>query len=178
MRRLDVEKKRTTGWPWVLGVGVLALLLWGATILLRADPEPEPPDIGVTAEDTLPPALIPSPSGGGAAPQGGTRSGAEPALGEDQIGETVRTQGEVVATGNEAFWILAGSRVLRVDSPRRARSGDTVSVEGTLREADTEMTDRMASEVLSRHPDFDSWTVLRSLRVVEEGTTSPPDQES
>lgn len=178
MRRIDVEKKRTTGWPWLVGLGVLALVLWGATTLLRAEPEPDDADSGITAEDTLPPARIPSLPTGGSAPASTSPSAPEPELGEDQVGEVVRTEGEVLATGNEAFWILVGSRVLRVDSSRRARKGDTVSVEGTLREADAAKTDRIASEVISRHPGFDSWTILRSLRIVEEGAQAPQARES
>lgn len=174
MRRIDVEKKRKTAWPWVIGLGVLALALWGATSLLLPDPEPEEPDIGVTAADTLPPALIPSLPGGGSAPAGTSRTGADPELGEDQLDEVVRVNGEVLATASDAFWILTASQVLRVDSPRRARKGDTVTVEGTLRRADTEKTDRIASEFISRHPAFDSWTVLRSLKLVEEGAPDSP----
>lgn len=178
MRRIDVEKKRTSGWPWVVGLGVLALVLWGATTLLQSEPELEDADIGITAEDTLPPARIPSLPTGGAAPAAASPPAGEPDLGEDRVGEAVRTDGEVLATGNQAFWILVGSRVLRVDSSRRARKGDTVSVEGTLREADAAKTDRIAAEVISRHPDFDGWTILRSLKIVEEGAQEPLTRES
>lgn len=170
MRRIDVEKKRPARWPWLLGVGILALVLWGVTVLLRAPVEEEIEPAGVTTPDTLPPALIPSrPATVG--PLGQDEEGrAISDFDEDDIGENARVAGEVVATGNDVFWVLSGSHVLRIDSERPARRGDSVSVEGTIRSADGEMTDRMAAEVMSRHDDFDSWTIVRSLKLVDGAT--------
>lgn len=171
MRHIDVDRKRAGRWPWVLGLGILVLVVWGVTILLRPPVESEAPAVGTTAADTLPPAMIPSETDEPAT--GGASGAAEDtiSLGEERLGETVRVQGEVVATGNDAFWILIDSRVLRVDSPRRARRGDTLAVRGTLREADAATTDRLASTVMSRHPEFDSWTIVRVIKLVEEGVT-------
>jgi len=170
MRRIDVEKKRVTHWPWLLGLALLVLAGWGATVLLRPPDEDEGPELPVTTADTLPPARIPGlGSPGGAA-------AAEPSvpdllpLGEEHLGETVRAEGEVLATGNDAFWILAGSAILRVDSRRRTRKGDTVRVRGVLRESDPEMTDQIASDVLFRGSDSERWTVVRSLKLVDEET--------
>lgn len=170
MRRIDVEKKRPARWPWLLGVGILALVLWGVTVLLRAPVEEVVEPAGLTTPDTLPPALIPSrPTAIG--PRGQDEAGRDISqLGEDDIGESARVAGEVVATGNDVFWILSGSHVLRIDSQRRARRGDSMSVEGILRSADGEMTERMATEVMSRHEDFDSWTMVRSLKLVDGAT--------
>lgn len=167
MRRIDVEKKRPARWPWLLGVGVLALVLWGVTVLSRAPLEEEVEPAGITTPDTLPPALIPSrPAAIG--PQGQDEAGlAVSGLGESDIGEVARVAGEVVATGNNEFWILAGSHVLRVDSERHVQRGDSISVEGTIRAADEEATDRMASEAMSRQGDFGDWTIVRTLKLVD-----------
>lgn len=173
MRRIDVEKKRVTKWPWLLGVVLLVLVVWGATALLRPPAEEEGPDLPVTTADTLPPAAIPSSSGGAsAAPRAKSLARLMP-LGEEDVGETVRVDGEVVATGNNTFWMLSGSNVLRVDSYRRARRGDSLSVRGVLQLAEEALTDQMATDVLSRDPAAERWTVIRSLKLVDEQT--PPD---
>lgn len=170
MKRIDVEKKRPTRWPWVLGVGILALVLWGVTVLSRAPVEEVVRPAGITTPDTLPPALIPS-RPAAIRPPGQDVAGRDISdFDEDDIGESARVAGEVVATGDDVFWILSGSQVLRIDSQRRVRRGDSMSVEGTLRAADGETTDRMASEVMSRHDDFDSWTIVRSLKLVDGAT--------
>jgi hypothetical protein len=175
MRRIDVEKKRAARWPWLLGVVVLALVLWGVTVLSRAPEEEVIEPAGVTTPDTLPPALIPSrPTAIG--PQRQEETGrAVSDFTEADIGEVARVAGEVVATGHNAFWVLAGSHVLRVDSEQRVRRGDTVSVEGTIRPADGEATDRMASEVMSRQGDFADWTIVRTLKLVDSATLANGD---
>lgn len=169
-RRLDVEKKRPSRWPWLVGAILVALVLWGVSVLLRTPVEEEIVPAATTTEDTLPPAVIPS--------QGGPISSPTPAatdlstLDEDAVGETGVVEGEVVATGNGAYWVLSGDHVLRVDSERRARSGERISVEGTFQPADPATTERMASDVLSRHEDFDSWTIIPSVKLVEEPTAA------
>lgn len=165
MRRIDVEKKRTTRWPWLLGLGILVLVVWGVTVLSRAPVEEEPVPAGVTTPDTLPPALIPSRTIPSRDAEQQPRLGS---LDEGDIGQMTRVQGEVVATADDAFWVLSGSHVLRVDSDRRARRGDSIDVEGAVRATDGAMTDRMASEVMSRNADFESWTLIRSFKLVEE----------
>ncbi len=167
MPRIDVEKKRATRWPWLLGLGLLALVFWGVTVLSRAPVEEEPVPAGITTPDTLPPALIPS-NPATAAPQATQQPPRVGSLDEGDIGRVTRVEGEVVATGDDVFWVLSGSHVLRVDSDRRARRGDSIAVEGTVRSTDGAMTDRMASEVMSRNADFESWTLIRSLKLVEE----------
>lgn len=175
MKRIDVEKKRPTRWPWLLGVGVLALVLWGVTVLSSAPEEEEAEPAGITTPDTLPPALIPSrPAAIG--PQGRDEDGRSVSeFDEDDIGEVARVAGEVVATGHNGFWILAESHVLRVDSEARVRRGDSVSVEGTIRPTDGEATDRMAAEVMSRQGDFADWTIVRTLKLVDAGTLADGD---
>lgn len=171
MARLDVERKRKTAWPWVAGIAVLLLVLWGVTTLLTEDAEAEPEVMVPTVEDTHPPAAVPAPPNadpevtGNAAARGVDEIAP---LGEEDVGQALHVAGEVVATGNRAFWLLAGDEVVRVDSERRVRKGDTVSVEGTLRPADPSKTDLIASDVLSRHPASSDWNVVRAVKLVEE----------
>lgn len=172
MRNIDFRKKQPSRWPWLMGLITLGLAGWGVTILLTPDPEPDPPTVNTPAVDTLPPAAIPQPPSrvdGSGAPD--LREVAP--LDEADLGETVVARGEVVATGNDAFWLLAGSAVIRVDSDRTARRGDTLRVQGTIRTADPTTTDVMASEVLSRRADSEQWTVVRAFKMVEE--TPPSD---
>lgn len=178
MARSDFERKQKTVWPWFIGLAVLGLTLLGISALLTWSEETEPAVTVPTVEDTHPPTSIP------AAPDADpVTTGSDPArpveeiapLGEEDIGQTVRLDGHVVATGNEAFWLLAGDRVLRVDSPRRVRKDDALSIRGTLHPSDARTTDLIASDVLSRHPDSGAWHVVRGLKVVEEGASAGGD---
>lgn len=178
MRRIDVSKKRPSRWPWALGVIVLGFALWGATVLLAPPDGDAVPEPAATAADTLPPTPIPLVQGGArAAPGPPTLSELMP-LGEEHEGETVKVEGEVVATGNDAFWILTDARVIRVDSRQRIRKGDTLTVTGVLRPADDETTDRMTAQVLSREPGSEGWTIVGMLKLVEDGSEDASEEAS
>ena len=171
MARLDVERKRKTIWPLLIGAALLVLVLWGVTALLTDEPPAEPEVTVPTVEDTHPPAAVPAPPNTDAAATGteSTRAVEEIApVGEEDVGQTVRVAGEVVATGNQTFWLLAGEEVLRIDSARRVRKGDSLSVEGTLRAADPSKTDVITSDVLSRNPASPEWSVVRVVKLVED----------
>lgn len=173
MQHIDVTKKRPARWPWLLGAGLLVLTIWGVTILLRPDPDPEPTTATTTAADTLPPAMIPSETRGSvpARNPGTERNGPLP----DRIGERVRLDGEVVATRPAVFWFLTGSYVVRVDSPRQVRAGESISVQGTVREAD-DAGERLPAEATEHYPDSDRWTVLHALRIVEDPTNGDTEE--
>ena len=169
MRNIDIEKKRPSAWPWLAGAAVLALIFWGVTVLLTPDEESGPQVQATTVEDTHPPAAIPEPPReplSNAPPR--ALSEFAP-LGEEDVGQAVRAEGEVVATGNGSFWLLAGSDVVRIDSDRQARSGDSIAVAGRIRPADPAQADRMRSGVLARKPGSEGWMVVRSLKIVENG---------
>lgn len=178
MARTDFEKKRKTSLPWIVGLAVLALAFVGISVLLARSDDTEPGVEVPTVQDTYPPAAVPAPPN-----LDPTVTGADPArgldeiapLGEEDIGQTIRLGGQVVATGNGSFWLLAGDRVVRVDSPRQVRKDDTLSIRGTLRPADPGMTDRIASDVLSRIPDSERWQVVRVIKVVEEANEATAD---
>ena len=178
MAKLKVERKRKTAWPLLLGVLVLALVLWAITGLLTEDDDAGPDVTVPTVEDTYPPAAIPAPPDLEPANTGAdaARQVDEVApLGEEDIGQLIRVAGEVVATGNDAFWILAGDEVVRVESPRVVRKGDTLSIAGTLRQADPSRTNRI-SDVLDRHPAADAWSVVTSVKLVEDDAPAATGQ--
>lgn len=167
MQHIDIRKKRPSRWPWLAGAVVLALVAWGVTALLRTEPEEEPALAVPTVEDTLPPAAIPAPPYESYDGDTSSALDALAPLDERDAGEAVRIQGQVVATGNDAFWLASGGIVLRVDSDRNARKGDSLVVAGTLTTADPEKTDRIR-DFLDRHPRSGSWTIHRDLKLVEE----------
>jgi hypothetical protein len=170
MRHLDIERKRTTAWPWVAGLFVFVLIAWGVTSLLAAPEDEAEATDALVAEDTLAPAPIPMPP----APvrdMGADRNIEELIpLSEEHAGEVVQAQGEVVATGSTGFWIATAGYVLRVDSDRAARKGEAVAVRGVVQPVDgEERTDEIAAEVLSRDPAAESWEVVRAVKLVEDG---------
>ena len=169
MRNIDIEKKRPSAWPWVAGVAVLALIFWGVTVLLTPDEQSGPEVQTTTVEDTHPPAAIPDPPREAVPNTPGQDIGTLTPLGDEDVGQVVRLEGEVVATGNGSFWVLAGSEVVRIDSDRQARSGDSVAVAGPIRPADPAKTDRIQNGILSRRSGADSWTIVRDLKVIENG---------
>jgi hypothetical protein len=168
MRYRDIIRKETSRAPWLAGLAVLVLVVWGVTALLGAPTEEEAPVAAPTAEDTLRPLAIPqAPQSPGAA--AAARGAEVDALDEARVGEMARLEGEVVATGTTGFWVLAGTSVVRVDSEREVRKGEYVIVEGTIRPADDERTDQIATEVLSRSPRSNGWEVVRAVKLVDGG---------
>lgn len=163
---IDIERKRPARWPWLLGLVCLALVVYGVTSLLAAADQDEPQVAVPTAADTVPPAAIPVPPNPVVLNR--VRSPEELApLGEEHVGEALRVEGEVLATGTTGFWVLAGIEVLRVDSDRAVRKGEVVTIEGTLEPAVDERTDEIASEVLSRSPRAEAWGVVRTVKLVD-----------
>lgn len=165
MARIDVEKKRVTAWPWVVGLVILVGLGWGITVLLA--PEPTEPEVAAAEFHEGQPAAVPAPPEEGDLTDAARPAGEVAPFGEDDVGQTVDMEGAVVATGNAGFWLLAGSDVLRVDSDRRVRKGDTLEVSGTLAPADPQRTDEIVSSVLNRHPDAGTFRVIRVVKLVE-----------
>jgi hypothetical protein len=167
MRHMHIERKRTTAWPWVAGLAVLAVIAWGVTSLLAAPHDDEEPAGNTVAEEAVEPVPIPLP------PNPLSTTPAVRAVQElapldlEDVGQEVRAEGEVVATGTDGYWLLDGSEVIRVDSDRLVRKGQIVTVEGVLQaDEDSERTDRIAREVLSRNGLASEWRVARSVKLV------------
>lgn len=168
MRINEIERKRTTAWPWLAGAVVLAAVVWGVTALLAA-PVEETERVVETPADTLEPAAVPQPPQVVRAEPGPPAVEVLAPLGEEHVGEVVVAEGEVVATGTTGFWILTGSEVLRVDSDMQARKGEHVIVQGTVRPSDGARTEQIESEVLSRSPRSNGWRAVRAVKLVDGG---------
>jgi hypothetical protein len=177
-RYKETKRKRTTWLPWLGGVAVFMLITWAVTGLLAAPGGDEELPRAVLSEDTLPPAAIPAP------PQPvrmqETVRGVEEIqpIDDHHIGEEVRAEGEVVATGTSGFWMVVGREVLRVDSERPVRTGEVVRVIGTLHASTGERTERIATEVLTRSPRAEDWRVVPSPKLVEEGMEDAETERS
>lgn len=172
MQRVHVRKKRPTIWPWVMGLAVLAVVIWSVTSLLAA-PQDDEEDVVVPAPaDTVVPSPIPAPPhpvpGTGAA----TLASLAP-IGEEHVGESVRAEGEVVATGTTGFWMVVGSEMIRVDSGLTVRRGQSVTVDGTIQTAEDERTDQIFEEVVSRNPQAENWRVVRTVKLVDRNGGEP-----
>lgn len=172
MKHVNLGKKRPTAWPVVIGAIALALVVWGVTTLLAPPPVAAPAEVATAAVDTHPPGAIPIPPS--RMMSGRTRSVRDMApVDESDIGADVRAEGIVVATGNDAFWLRDGSQVIRVDSPRRVRKGDTIVVEGRLAEANPDVTRRIAREVIAQDTSGPGWTVVEQVKLVETSPARP-----
>jgi hypothetical protein len=177
MRQLDMKRKQTSSLPWLAGLVILGLVVWAVTSLLAAAPEEVGPTADAAYEDELTPAPLPMQVN----PIGVTpvRDVTELApLDQEDVGQRLRAEGEVLATGTAGFWMLAGSEVIRVDSEQIVRKGQTVQIQGTLREDDPEMTEQIAAEVLSRSPQPNEWRVVRGVKLVEERDATPAGAET
>ncbi len=136
MQHTDIRKKRRSYWPWVPGVVVLALLLWGVTGLLSDDgPADSPTASADSAADFTRPARIPAP------PRAPFRGPSSPSLDQlaplDQsaVNKQAHATGRIVAIDDDGAWLRTGSRIIRVAPPRGLGRGDSVTVEGRLRSA-------------------------------------------
>jgi hypothetical protein len=174
MRQLDMKRKQTSAWPWLAGVVLLGLVVWGVTSLLAPPVDAEGP-VSEGSEEELAPSALPMPVNPvGITPVRDVRELSP--LGQEHLGQRLRAEGEVVATGTDGFWILAGSEVIRVDSEQVVRQGQSVEVQGTLHEDDPARTEQIVSEVLSRRVQAGDWQVVRGVKLVDE-TERAADQE-
>ncbi len=169
MQHTDISRKQRSNWPWLAGLVVLGLLGWGVTTLLSADePNGSPPETADSAADVTLPAEIPM------APRAAYQGSSSPSLAEfaplDGRAEhkQAHASGKVVATGSGVFWLLSGSRIIRVDSPHHVRRGQTVTAEGTLESTDPERTNEIAAAVLARDPEARQSTLVRTLKLVAD----------
>jgi hypothetical protein len=168
MQYEQIRRKQPTTWPWLMGLVILGIIVWSVNSLLGVDdPEGEPRPAVTFPEDTLPPAAIPAPPVRAPGDRAARPIEEIAPLGEEDIGERVRAEGEVLATGTMGFWMLAGNEVLRVDSDRYVQRGEVVQVSGTLLDSDPMRTERVVTEVISRLPGAEGWRVAAMVRLVE-----------
>jgi hypothetical protein len=171
MRKVDISRKRPSAWPFVAGVVVLAFIGWGVTQLLRAEPEPPPPEVQPTEADSMRPSAIPAPPND---PDAAARLTALTPLDRRDLGRRVRASGTVVATGTGGYWLQVDEWVIRVESPRSVRTGDTLAVSGRLRESPPDPTPPIADEVMAGNPDAAGWEIVDRIALIEGGVGREP----
>lgn len=170
---INLEKRRGPSiWPWIVGLGVLALLVWGIAALVNTRKTTEAAE--APASGSMPaaaPAAVPAP----AAPTGTTVSLTTLLpLGPEDAGQHVNTSGVVVGqpTGT-GFWLRAGNDVVWVESNAVVKRGEELAtVSGTL-ESETAADANRHIQQASLRPER-GWTVQRSLYLVQQPDGSAP----
>lgn len=59
MAEIEVQKKKPSPWPWIIGLLVIALVVWGIAEMV-GDDEPDLAETDVTEEVATPPAAVPA----------------------------------------------------------------------------------------------------------------------
>lgn len=130
MADINVERKGPSVWPWIIGLLVLALLIWAIAEMVDTD---ETQVAGVEeVEPAAPPAAVPAPTmQGQAAP---VELQTLMPLGTDDAGRMVNARGTVVGQPlSEGYWILTDQdAVVFVLSKDRRDTGEAVQVTGRL----------------------------------------------
>lgn len=183
MADINVERKGPSIWPWVIGLLVLALLIWAIAEMVDTD-EDQVAETEQVEEVEEPPAAVPTPTP--------TQPGMEDAvefetltpIGSDDIGRQVQLSGEVVGQPtDEGFWVRTETDqqdVIFVQGPARTQDGQELSTDqveqgqnvqlhGTLEEMQSEQADQwMQQAQLEQEQDFQDWNVLRDVMLSGE----------
>ncbi|HWV58323.1 MAG TPA: hypothetical protein VNZ57_12790 [Longimicrobiales bacterium] len=171
MADINVERKSPSIWPWIVGLLVLALLIWAiAEMVDRGDAQLE------TAQETeteVVPSAVPAP---GAVTEVRTLEELAP-LGSDDVGQMVRFSAQVIGQpGTDGFWVRTRSgEMIYVVSSRTIQPDQQIEIQGIIeRSAPDEATGRIDRAQLRQHPEFDATRVHTEVHVSESGTASQP----
>lgn len=169
MADINVERKRPSIWPWVVGLIVLAFLIWAIAEMVDRDP--------VAGDPVDEPAAVP-------APEPAPPFDEEPAeledlapLGPEDESRLVRVSGAVVGQPTaEGFWVLTDrDRVVFVRTRRPVVTGEHVDVTGTLASNPEEDADAWFDDARLR--DAIGWNVERRAHIqVDEAPEVLPRQ--
>ncbi len=161
--------------PWLVGLVVLALLIWGIAALVntrKTTRAAEAPP-GTQPETPAAPAAMPAPG----APEGtAVELSSLLPLGPEDVGQRVSARGVVVGkpTGT-GFWLRSGNDVLWVESGAKAQPGQQLTgLTGTLEQATPAESSQRVQEA-ALQPES-GWTLQKTLYLNVEpaaGTTSP-----
>ncbi|HEX7119568.1 MAG TPA: hypothetical protein VF212_12310 [Longimicrobiales bacterium] len=177
MADINVERKGPSIWPWIIGLLVLALLIWAIAEMVDTDEERM---AGVQpVEEVREPAAVPAPTPMPPAGEAAELRTLLP-LGSDDIGRSVMLDGQVVGQPtNEGFWVAAELNgelhAIFVQTPARTRdgqmlrmadiqTGQDVQLMGTLQQAPSgQASTWIQQSQLQQEPDFQRWNVHRDL---------------
>lgn len=166
MADINIERKRPSIWPWVVGLLVLALLIWAIAEMVDTDRTQEVAE----GEAPVPPAAVPTPQAPGTEV---TELTALAPLGPEDRGRRVRARGQVVAQRvDDGFWLLTDQdELLFVVSEQRPSAGETLEVVGMLEPSSEEEADRRLQEARVRPAA--GWKVHRDLRLKADQPATP-----
>lgn len=132
MADLNIERtKRNPVWPWLLGLLVLAVLVWGISQLIRTRPQATAavvdsaaaaPDSAARADSAAAPSA--AEAGVGPAPLSAILP-----LGPEDVGQRVAASGQIVATITEhGFWLKAADgNLVWVATDQKMKGGPQVN---------------------------------------------------
>ncbi len=188
MADINVERKGPSIWPWIIGLLVLALLIWAIAEMVDTDEE----EMARVEEVEEPVAAVPTP-----APTVPEAEAVEietlAPLGLDDVGRTVMLEGEVVGQPtNQGFWVaseLNGEpNAIFVQTPARTRdgqmlqmadveSGEDVELMGTLQQARPDQASSWIDQArLRQEADFQQWNVHQDLMLSSPQAGAMPGQ--
>jgi len=188
MADINVERKGPSIWPWIIGLLVLALLIWAIAEMVDTDEE------RVAGTETV--EQVEEPAAAVPAPTPITPEGAPVELrtllplGADDIGRTVLIEGQIVGQPtNEGFWIATEvngeAHALFVQTPAMTRdgrmlqtteiqTGRDVQIMGTLQQAPSgKASTWIQQSQLQQEPDYQRWSVHEDIMVTSPQTGQP-----
>ncbi len=185
MAEIRIERKRGPSiWPWVIGLIVLALLIWAIAELVNTDRDNKTMAVADSAgvpeaNAAAPGAMAPSTPGAQPAPAPGTVApateqpgvgdlGALLPLGVQDVGQTVSTGGTVLSQpAHGGFWLKSDANpVIWVESNLKVKPGQQVpQLTGTLEAARADeaaqwLKDTDVPAQGTKHPDWQFLTQL------------------
>lgn len=172
MADINVERKRPSIWPWIIGLLVLALAIWGVAELVEDEGGAEEQAVAQVEEwqPEVEPAAVPAPADEDATASERPLDELAP-LDVEDVGQRVRVSGEAVSVTPKGFWLLSGRDLLFVATAQEVAEGDQVRASGTLREVQD-------VDALALPGGDDGWRIVDVLRLeattveVQQGTTS------
>lgn len=192
MADINVERKGPSIWPWIIGLLVLALLIWAIAEMVDTGEE----EVAGREVAEQPVAAVPAPTPAPAeAPSAPVELETLLPLGTEDIGRIVRIRGDVVGQPTpEGFWLKTdanGDHVFFVRTPVQTRDGRTlnatdvrtdqdIDLEATIIEAQPQQVMTWMEQArLQEHGDYARWTVHQDmmLQSVQAGTMMPGAQQ-
>lgn len=193
MADINVERKGPSIWPWIIGLLVLALLIWAIAEMVDTDEE----QVAQVEEVQEPVAVAPTPTPAPVTPEGEAVELTTLApLGSDDVGRTVRVQGEVIGQPtDQGIWIQTqingqphaifaqtpvqteGGQMLDATT---VRSGQTIVAIATLQQAPSDQATTWIEESqLRQEPDFQRMNVHQDLMLssTQAGLPQPGTQQ-
>lgn len=172
MADINVERKGPSIWPWIIGLLVLALLIWAIAEMVDTDE----PEVAEVTEVERPVAAVPTP-----APEPGIAgapaiSNLMPLDAQDE-GQMVSVSGQIVGQPvDDGFWILTDENdVLFVRSDREVTSGQNVTLTGTVRTSQSgDAQEWMSGAQLQQAED---WNLHTSMHVEETDAAMQPGMQ-